>query len=377
MKILIAPDKFKGSLTASEVCDAVEVGILKQIPDVEITKIPLADGGDGSLEILEQTLKFERIYKTVNDPLFRPIKAFYGRKEKTAYIEMTSASGLQLLKDSERNPRKTTSFGTGELIKDALDNGANEIYLFVGGSATNDAGIGIASALGYKFCDKQNNILKPIGENLAKITTIANDNAFNLGNAKITVLSDVSNPLHGKNGAAYVYSPQKGADEKSIIELDKGLINFAEVVKNIFGKDISQISGGGAAGGVGAGAVVFLNAGLKSGIETILDLLNINRLLLESDLIITGEGLIDRQTLAGKVVHGIMNRCKKAGKPLSIVCGDISLSNEDLEKLYFHSIYSIKNNSISKETAIKNAYNLLIERTEEAIKGFNNNWFTQ
>ncbi|MEE9429966.1 MAG: glycerate kinase [Melioribacteraceae bacterium] len=368
MKILIAPDKFKGSLTATQVCEAVESGIRKVLPASKITKLPLADGGEGSLDVLEKTIQFERIPIIVNDPLFRTIKTSYGLLNNVAYIEMASASGLQLLNEYERSPMLTTSFGAGEMIVDAIKKGAKKIYLFVGGSATNDAGMGIASALGYIFKDKQNIALKPIGKNLSKIKCIDSSNSASFNNVEVIILTDVNNPLFGENGAAYIFAKQKGASEKEVVWLDRGLKNFSEIIKCTFGMDVSNIPGSGAAGGVGAGAFVFCNAKIKSGIETILDLLRFDELAQQNDLVITGEGLLDKQTLEGKVVKGVSERCKKNNKPLAIVCGDFRLAKKELKELNPVIIKPIKTKNISREDSIQNAYSYLVKRTEELMR---------
>ncbi len=368
MNILIAPDKFKGSLTAKQVCNAVEEGAKQYLTNSTITKIPLADGGEGSLAALENSLNFKRVYLEVTNPLFKKIRTFYGFLNDRAYIEMALASGLQLLKKKEQNPMLTTTLVTGEMIVDAIKKGAKKIYLFVGGSATNDAGIGIALALGYKFKDEQNNILQPIGESLSKIKHIDNSNSISLENIEVNVLTDVNNPLFGENGAANIFARQKGASKNEIEQLDSGLKNFSEIVENTFGKDVSEIAGSGAAGGVGAGAIVFCNAKIKSGINTILDLLNIDNHISQSDLIITGEGLLDKQTLQGKVVKGVMSRCERMNKPLGIVCGDSTLSYEEIKKLGAVHVKTIKTKNISKDDSMKNAYKYLVERAKELVR---------
>lgn len=368
MKILIIPDKFKDSLTAAEVCNAIETGILNYLPFAQITKIPLADGGEGSLDVLEMTIHFERIYLEVKNPLFNTIPAYYGLLNNVAYIEMTSASGLQLLKKEKRNPMLTTSFGTGEMIFDAIKKGAKKINLFVGGSATNDAGIGIASALGYVFRDEQNNVLEPIGENLIKVKNIDSRNTIPFEKIEFNVFADVKNPFFGREGAAYSFAEQKGANQNEIELLDYGLENISGIMKTKYGIDVSQISGSGAAGGVGAGMVAFCNAKILSGINEIMDLLNVNSHIRQSDLVITGEGLLDNQTLKGKLVKGVVDKCKKFNKPLGILCGDINLTDDELNGFYPTRIKTIKVDGISKEDSIKNAYELLVIRTEELIK---------
>jgi len=369
MKILIAPDKFKDSLTAYQVCDAIEIGIKKILPDSQVIKIPLADGGEDSLDVLEKSLQFNRVYKNVNDPLFRKINTFYGLLNETAFVEMAKASGLQLLQSDERNPMYTSSFGTGELILDAVKNGAKKIYLFVGGSATNDCGIGIASALGYCFKDEKNNILEPTGGNLQKICYIEKIDAAQFDNIEILILTDVKNILFGENGAAYVYAKQKGANEAQIRELDRGLQNLSKILKSDFNVDVSGIPGSGAAGGVGAGLVAFMNARISGGIEAIFDLLNISDLIENSDLVITGEGLLDNQTLEGKVVKGIIDQCKKNNKSFGIICGDTFLTKNEMNKINA-IIKTVKTNQISKEESMKNAFKYLIQRSEELIKEF-------
>lgn len=370
MKILIAPDKFKGSLTALEVCEITEDSIQNILPDAQITKIPLADGGEGSLDVIEKSIKFNRVYLEVNDPLFRPAKTYYGLLGNVAYIEMAKASGLQLLCSSEQNPMRTSSFGTGELIVDAINKGAKLVNLFVGGSSTNDAGLGMASALGYKFKDNNNKLLKPIGENLNRVTKIENPKQISFDNIEFNILTDVTNPLFGINGAAHVFAKQKGATDSEIIELDNGLMSFSKIIYSSVGIDISQIQGSGAAGGIGAGAMVFCNAKILSGISFILDKLDLNNNVAQSDFIITGEGKLDSQTLDGKVVHGIIELCKQHNKHIGILCGENTLSDIELTKIEPILIKSIVNSEIEKEEAIKNAELYLRKRSEELISDY-------
>ncbi|MDP4680019.1 MAG: glycerate kinase, partial [Cyclobacteriaceae bacterium] len=330
MKILISPDKFKGSLSAQEVCEAVHRGIKRFDDKIGTVFHPLADGGEGTLENLESSLDLKTLYAAVNDPLFRPIKAEYKMSKESAYIEMAAASGLPLLTEEERNCLYTTTFGTGELILDAVKNGARHIYLFVGGSATNDAGIGMAAALGYQFFDSENRQITPIGGELNKLDRIEKANLkFDLDQIRITVVCDVKNPLFGLEGAAYIYGPQKGANAEEIKLLDDGLRNFSKVVESNFGMDISKLEGGGAAGGISAGAVVFLNADIKPGIQTIFEITEYEKKLDSIDLIITGEGKLDLQTIHGKVIHGVDQISSKYGIPYAIICGIA----EDLEML--------------------------------------------
>jgi len=368
MKILISPDKFKGSLTALEVSTAIEKGIKKVIPTAEIIKLPLADGGEGSLEALEKTIKFERKFISVNNPLFFTIHTWYGLKDNIAYIEMAKASGLQLLSEEERNPLLTTSIGTGELIADAITNGAKKIFLFIGGSATNDAAIGIASALGYKFYDVDKHELKPIGKSLNKIRSFEYSQTVSLDNINIDVLTDVQNPFVGENGAAYVYAKQKGADDKSVEELEAGMINILRLFKSDFNIDVSRTSGSGAAGGIGGGMVAFCKADLQSGIDVIFNLLNFDKVLELCDFVLTGEGKLDKQTLEGKVVGGVIDKAISFNRKVGIVCGELDSEVINREILNNIIIKMIKSKEITTQYAIQNAAQLLEERSEELMK---------
>lgn len=318
MKILVCPDKFKGSLTAIEVCHAIESGIKAVDQSIEVVKLPLADGGEGTLDLLETVLQVERQYVTVNDPLSRPIATYYLKSKNIAYIEMAKASGLQLLEQEERNPWLTTTYGTGEIIVDAMDQGVEEIFLLIGGSATNDAGIGMADALGYEFLtkDNQNRAANPAELGLLKVVDAKN--AHNrINDVRFTVLSDVQNPLTGPNGATYVYGTQKGGDEFDIKKLDEGLTHFAKLLNN----GMENIPGAGAAGGLGYGAMSFLNAKIESGIEVIMRMLDFGKHIEDVDLIITGEGKLDSQTAAGKVISGVNAIARDNNIPIGIICG--------------------------------------------------------
>lgn len=260
MKIILAPDKFKGSLTGNEFCDVVTIGIKKTIPTAEIIRLPLADGGDGTIEVLANPLQGELISVQVNDPLFRKIEASYLwiETKQTAFIEMAEASGMKLLQAAEQNCRKTTTFGTGEIILKAIEKGAKTIILGIGGSATNDCGIGMAKALGYNFLDKNNQEIIPIGENLSSIQQIDTSKVHpKLASIDFKIACDVTNPLHGLQGAAHVYGAQKGASQNDIELLDNGLIHIAKIFQKEFNIDAQNIEGSGAAGGMGAGTTVF------------------------------------------------------------------------------------------------------------------------
>jgi len=366
MKILLAPDKFKGSLTAQEVCTALTKGILKSHPNATIISKPLADGGDGSLAVLDYYLDLTTISKTVQDPLGRPITASYKLAKEVAYIEMAAASGLVLLKPAERNCLITSSYGTGELIADAIEKGSSNIYLFIGGSATNDGGIGIAAALGYRFYDAAGNSLSPIGENLLRIAKIDNSQLrYNLKDISINVICDVANPFYGKNGAAYVYAAQKGASPDDIVNLDNGLRNLATQLVAFNFLDIAYIAGAGAAGGVGGGAIAFLGAKLQSGIQIFIELTQLEAAIKDCDLVITGEGKLDKQTEQGKVISGVCQLAKQYNKRVVAVCGaaDFPISTS----LGLEGVYTIINRAVSLEDAMDNAATLLVEIGEALL----------
>ncbi|MCL4144463.1 UNVERIFIED_CONTAM: hypothetical protein GTU68_007413 [Idotea baltica] len=310
MKFVIAPDKYKGSLSGLEFCNAVEEGILKVFPEASIIKKLLADGGDGTLEVVQHYLLADTIKVLVNDPLFRKIKVGYllSKDKKTAFIELSEASGYKLLNKSELNCMHTTTLGTGELIADALNKGAQEIILGIGGSATSDAGMGIAVALGYKFLDNEGNELQPAGKNLGKVAKVNRSLVHKkLAQVKVKVACDVSNPFYGKDGAAYIYGPQKGASLDEVELLDWGLENFARILERDFNSNVQEIPGSGAAGGVGGGAVAFLNADLTSGINLIKELADFDKTITNADWIVTGEGKLDNQTHIGqKPLRGVL-----------------------------------------------------------------------
>lgn len=355
-KIIIAPDKFKGSLSASEVCAAIRRGIQRVLPEAIIIEHPLADGGEGSLDILSAHLEVETIEAIVQDPLFRPLRASYVKSGQTAYVEMARASGLPLLKPTERNARITTTYGTGQLIRNALQRGCREVLLFVGGSATNDGGIGMATALGYRFLDKQGKTIKPVGEELIRIDRIDADQLhFAPEKVRSVVVSDVQNPLFGEQGAAWVFAPQKGADEEDVVLLDEGLENLAEIVARDLGTSVSNIPGAGAAGGLGAGGVAFLKAQIQSGIKTVIQTTNLYAHLENADLIITGEGMLDHQSLQGKVIAGVAETALKQNIPCVCIVGNTSLQPADYEPLGIREVLTVMEPGLSLERAIKEA----------------------
>ena len=335
-KIIIAPDSFKGSLTALEVAEAIEDGIKEALPSAETVKLPMADGGEGTVECLVNATGGKILKKTVIGPLGEPVEASYGilGDGTTAVIEMAEASGLTLVPQDKRNPMITTTYGTGELIKAALCNGCNKIIIGIGGSATNDGGVGMAQALGVKFLDKDGREIGFGGGELKKIEKIDITGLDKrIKNTEILVASDVKNPLCGPNGASYVYGPQKGATPEMVKELDEGLAHLAEIIKRDLGKDIKDIPGAGAAGGLGAGLIAFLDAKIKPGIELIMEALRFEEKVKDATLVITGEGKIDRQTVYGKVPVGVAKVSKKYNIPV-LAIGAVVEEDPDFFKPY-------------------------------------------
>ncbi len=329
MKIIIAPDKFKGSLTSIEVCNAIKGGILEADNTIETLLFPMADGGDGFAEVLKYYLHTETQFVETFDPLGRNISASYewNKKDLVAIIELATASGLVILKKEERNPMITSTFGTGLLIMDAIKRGANKIILGIGGSATNDAGTGILAAMGFIFLDGQNNIITASGENLCRIEKIIPPDI--LPQVKIEIACDVTNPLFGPEGAAHIFSPQKGATPEQVKKLDDGLKHFSKIIETETGKNLSKIPGTGAAGGIAAGLMAFLNACLLEGTELIINASGIQNSINGSDFIITGEGKLDHQSFGGKTISAITSIAQEKNIPVAAICGQLELTEEE------------------------------------------------
>ena len=357
MKIVIAPDKFKGSLSGRDFCDIVAKQFELDLPEATITKLPLADGGDGTLAVLQDHLNAETIVHTVNDPLFRPIQAnyLYSSHKKLAFIEMAEASGHWRLKPEELNCLRTSTLGTGELIADAIARGAKEICLGIGGSATNDGGMGVAEAIGYSFLDSEGASLEPIGANLHKVHSIVAPKSNQLDGIVVKVASDVKNPFFGKTGAAHIYAKQKGASPEEIVFLDKGLQHFASLIKTVFHIDLQRIPGSGAAGGLGGGAVAFLNAELVSGIDLIKEMLDFDTAIQGSDWIITGEGKLDNQTLSGKTIGGVLDSARKQSAKVAAFCGKVTLTKEEEKNLGIDYVVSISEHMPNLKMAMQKA----------------------
>ncbi|KNZ40677.1 glycerate kinase [Acetobacterium bakii] len=358
MKIIIAPDSYKGSLSAIEVCNIIENAIHKILPAAEIIKIPISDGGEGMVDALLAVGDGKKMTVQVQDPLFRKITAEYGILDQgTAVIEMAAASGLTLLTEQERNPLLTSTIGTGELIFDALKNQrCHRIILGIGGSATNDGGMGAATALGVKFYDHDHNELIPCGESLEKIVTIDMASVDpQILHKEFIIACDVDNPLCGTRGAAQVYGPQKGATGEMVRSLDKGLMHLGRLLENKSGKDLLDLAGIGAAGGMALPLVALFDAQLKSGLEIVLDRLNFDELIQDADLIITGEGKTDVQSAMGKVVSGVGKRAYKQKIPVIVISGALEEGYESLYDQGITGAFATYNNSKSLEWHMEHA----------------------
>lgn len=373
MKVVVAIDSFKGSLSSFELADSIEIGIKNIYSDAEVLKIPIADGGEGTVEALVKGSNGELVEIIVNNPLMEKIKAKYGimGNKKTAIIEMAQASGLILINPEQRNPMKATTYGTGELIYDAIKKGCREFIIGIGGSATNDAGLGMLQALGYRFLDENKIELGYGGEILSKVKYIDSSNKITeLEECKFLIACDVDNPFYGPNGAAEIYSRQKGATENIVKELDKGLMDLAQIIKTELKIDISHLSGAGAAGGLGGGLVAFLNGKLYSGIDIVLKRIKLEQKLKDVDFVITGEGKLDHQTSMGKAPVGVARIAKKWNIPVIALAGGITDGAIETHKNGIDSFFSIINYPITLEEAMKKetTKNFIQRNTEEIFR---------
>jgi len=366
MNILLIPDKFKGSLSANQVIAALRKGISMYDDSFHVQHVVASDGGDGFIDAIKENQQIDLIKVRSVDPLGRDYDSIYGldKENKTAYIELAKASGLTLLNIEERNPLKTSTYGTGMQISHALKLGVKEIYIGLGGSATNDGGIGMAMANGFRFLDIHNMDLNPIGENLHRITKVIPPLNKVMKAVKFYAVNDVKNPLIGKNGAAYVYGEQKGGDKDAIELLDKGLLNLHNMVCTHMGADVAKVQGTGSAGGAAYGLKVFFNAEFLQGAAFILNRNKEMELLKngEIDLIITGEGMIDDQTSQGKLVSGVSHLAKKFKTKVIAICGKKKLIHSNNESLGLTEIIEIADPEKPLAYNMKNA-DLLIQRS--------------
>lgn len=369
MKIVIAPDSYKGSLSAKVVADCIERGIKKIYAKAYIVKIPMADGGEGTVQSLVDGSEGKIKKVKVKGPLLKEVEAFYGilGDGKTAVIEMAAASGLPLITKEERNPLKTTTYGTGQLIKHALDMGCSSIIIGIGGSSTNDGGAGMVQALGIELLDQSGEEIGFGAEGLSRLHRVDLRNMDpRIKKCKITAACDVNNPLCGPNGASHVFGPQKGADEEMIKVLDDNLSNFADVIKKDLNIDMKDVPGSGAAGGLGGGLLAFLSAELKRGIDIVIETTKLEESIKDADLVITGEGMIDYQTAFGKTPFGVAKIAKKYNIPVIAIAGGIGKGAETLYDKGFTSIFSIVDKPMELEEAIADA-SILLEKTTERI----------
>jgi len=362
VKILIASDSFKDCLSGIKVGEYLTEGLKLVSPDFEVRNIPMGDGGEGTVLAMVAATGGKIVKCRVKGPLFNYVDSYYGvlGDNKTAVIEMATASGIELLSANERNPWLTTTYGTGQLVIDAIERGYNRIICCIGGSATNDGGIGMASAIGYRFLNKKGDEVNPVGGELQLIETIdMSEVDKRIAQTEFIIACDVNNPLTGKDGAAYVYAPQKGADAQMVAELDNGLHHLAEKIKQYLNKDVEKLPGAGAAGGLGAGFVAFANGKLKSGIEIVIEESGLASHCKWGDIVITGEGKIDFQTKYGKTPKGVADTAKKFGKPVIAIAGTLGDNYTELYNAGFDLIYSIIDKPMNLEEALNEAPQLI------------------
>lgn len=356
MKLIFASDSFKGSLSSEQTAALLTKAAREVFGACECIGVPIADGGEGSADAVIAALNGEKVTATVHDPLMNEIKATYGIADGKAIIEMAAASGLTLVPEAKRDPLITTTIGTGELILDALDRGCRELYIAIGGSATNDGGMGCLRALGARFLDDKDSELSGVGRDLASVARIDLSGLDSrLTNTAVTVLCDVKNPLCGDNGATRIFAAQKGASSDTMELLESGMRNYRDVIRSHFGIDCDTIEGAGAAGGLGAALKVFLHANMRSGIETVLELIGFDALLNGADLVVTGEGRADRQSCCGKVMQGVGRHAQAKGIPAVGLCGSIGDGAEQLYADGITTLYALVNETIGVEEAMANA----------------------
>ena len=359
-KIIICPDSFKGTLSSREAAENISDAFKNAWSEYETICIPIADGGEGTVDAFGS----ERVSVEVTGPHFEKVNSFYGKLGDTAIIELAAAAGLPMT--STLDPEKTTTYGVGELILDALDKGFRKFIVGLGGSSTNDCGCGFAAALGIKFYNSLGQSFIPVGGTLDLVDRIDISGIdIRIADCDFTTMCDIDNPLYGENGAAYVFAPQKGADEQAVIRLDNGLRHSAEVIKRDLNVDVASIPGGGAAGGCGAGMAAFLSSSLKRGIDVVLDTAKFDDIIKDASLVITGEGKFDSQSAGGKAVSGIAARTKSAGVPLVVLAGAAEESQSSYE-MGVDAVFSIQRKALplaeamprNKQDMYRTAYNI-------------------
>ncbi len=373
-KYVVAPDSFKESMTAKEVCDAMEKGIKKADSAAEVIKVPMADGGEGTVDSLVDATHGQRVIVEVTSPLGNKISAYYGilGNGTTAVIEMAKASGLEIVEKKKRNPMITTTFGTGELIRDALDHNVKEIIIGLGGSSTNDGGSGMAQALGAKLLDQNNHQILFGGGNLDKLDKIDISNLDSrLRDVKIILASDVTNPLIGKDGASRVFGPQKGATPEMVEKLENNLQHYAKIVKRDLNKDVASLSGAGAAGGLGAGLMAFTTCEMRQGVDLAIEVTKLEDKIRDADYVFTGEGGTDFQTKFGKTPYGVAKLGKKYHKPVISLAGYLGEGIDSLYSEGFTAIFGIIPGACDLPTALKNGSSNVARTTENIVRLLN------
>lgn len=370
MRFLFASDSFKGTLSSEQIIHLLNESANKIFPGCETMGVPIADGGEGTVDAVIAVTKGEIREIPVHGPLMEETTATYGVFHgDSAIIEMAAASGLPMVPVEKRNPLNTTTYGTGELIKDALDAGYRKLSIAIGGSATNDGGLGAMRALGIRFLDAEGRELEGIGSDLEKVADIDVSGIHPaVAEAEITVMCDVNNPLTGPDGATYTFGKQKGGTPEILDRMEAGMKQYAKVIKEKLGKDVDQIAGAGAAGGLGAALCVFLHANLKSGIETVLDLIDFDTLLEGTDLVITGEGRIDWQSAFGKVPSGIGMRCKNHGVPAVAIVGGMGTGAEKIYEFGVESIIPTINGAMDIKEALDRAEELYANAADRLFR---------
>lgn len=367
MKIVCASDSFKGSLSSIRTAELAEKAAREVFGELEVTAIPMADGGEGTAEALVSSCRGEMICVSVHDPLMNDISASYGiLSGGRAVIEMAAASGLTLVPEALRDPLITTSYGTGELIRHALDGGSRDISIAIGGSATNDGGMGAMRALGIEFRDAEGSALAGTGADLGRVASIDMSGIDKrIAGSRISVICDVDNPLTGPSGATYVYGPQKGADNAGLEILERGMCSYRDVIKTMTGIDCDRVPGAGAAGGLGAALKVFLGGELRRGADVVLDLSGFDDEVKDADLVITGEGRADRQSLSGKVMQAVGMRSKAAGVPVVGIAGSLGEGWQGLLDCGISRIIPLMTGSMTAEEAMERAEELYYEAAKK------------
>lgn len=357
MKYILIPDSFKGTLSSAQICEIMNRQIIKHFPEAETVSVPVADGGEGSVDAFLTAVGGTKEYVTVKNPYFEDMESYYGLIDEgsTAVVEMASCAGLPLVED-RKNPKLTTTYGVGQLILAAAQKGVKKIIVGLGGSSTNDGGCGAAAAAGIKFFDAEGNEFIPTGGTTGKIVRIdfSGKNPI-LNEVEIVTMCDIDNPMYGPTGAAYIFSPQKGADPDMVEELDQGIQNLSRVIASETGRDISGVPGTGAAGAMGAGMIAFFGSRLQMGIQTVLDTVRFDEMIQDADYIFTGEGKLDSQSLRGKVVIGIAERAKKQGKCVVAIVGDAN--DAEIEAAYDMGVTAVfSTNRLAQDFSVSRNY---------------------